>query len=224
MARYRRMEVLNAMYATGVVPVFYHPEVDVSRASPARAPAGGAPSRVHEPRRLRVGGLPRAREVLRAGGPGDDHRGRVRRGPGHGHALHQQRRELRGRPVLNPEVARTCNRRKGPLLPRLRHGLGDLGGGGARLRDRQDLPRGRGGRPVVREGGEGSLPWTSIMPREGGAHRGVPLRVVQAGVACVGIGSNLVTKRSSPRGTGTASRRRWRRRLPSSRRSRRSAS
>ena len=40
MARHRRMDVLNAMYSTGVVPVFYHPDAEVV-ASVARACARG---------------------------------------------------------------------------------------------------------------------------------------------------------------------------------------
>ena len=42
MARYRRFDVLNAMYSTGLVPVFYHPDVDVVTSVARACARGGA--------------------------------------------------------------------------------------------------------------------------------------------------------------------------------------
>jgi 2-dehydro-3-deoxyphosphogluconate aldolase/(4S)-4-hydroxy-2-oxoglutarate aldolase len=42
MARFSRLEVLNTMVETGLVPVFYHPEADVVLEVAAACARGGA--------------------------------------------------------------------------------------------------------------------------------------------------------------------------------------
>ena len=70
-------------------------------------------------------------------------------------------------PILNPDVAKVCNRRKIPYSP----GCGsasEIGSGrGAGLRDRQGVSGRQRRRSRIRQGRPGPLPWTRIMPTGG---------------------------------------------------------
>ena len=58
MARFSRLKVLNTMIDTGLVPVFYHPNLEVAREVAAACLAGGCRlAGVHQPRRPCLGGL-----------------------------------------------------------------------------------------------------------------------------------------------------------------------
>ena len=43
MARFSRLKVLNTMVETGMVPVFYHPSLEVAREVAGACLAGGVP-------------------------------------------------------------------------------------------------------------------------------------------------------------------------------------
>ena len=98
-------------------------------------------------------------------------------------------------PVMNPEMAKICNRRKILWIP----GCGSL----TEISQAEEL----GAEiikifPALATGGsdfvkaiKGPCPWTSIMPTGGVEPTLENLREwFEAGVTCVGIGSNLITK------------------------------
>lgn len=99
-------------------------------------------------------------------------------------------------PVLNPEMARVCNRRKVLWAP----GCGTL----SEISQAEELgaeivkifPAEQVGGPGFVKAVKGPCPWTSIMPTGGVAPTEASLRPwFEAGVTCVGIGSQLITKR-----------------------------
>lgn len=98
-------------------------------------------------------------------------------------------------PLLNPEVARLCNRRKVAYSP----GCGTV----SEIAQAEELgveivkvfPAGEVGGPAFVKSVLGPCPWTRIMPTGGvDATRESLEAWFSAGVACVGIGSNLVTR------------------------------
>jgi 2-dehydro-3-deoxyphosphogluconate aldolase/(4S)-4-hydroxy-2-oxoglutarate aldolase len=98
-------------------------------------------------------------------------------------------------PVLNPEVARLCNRRKVSYSP----GCGSA----SEVSQAEELgceivkifPGGEVGGPPFVKAVKGPCPWTSIMPTGGVDVTEESLSAwFKAGVACVGIGTNLITK------------------------------
>jgi len=98
-------------------------------------------------------------------------------------------------PVLNPEMAKTCNRRKILWIP----GCGTL----SEISEAEELgaeivkifPGSSVGGPDFVKAIKGPCPWTSIMPTGGVEPTLENLREwFEAGVTCVGIGSNLIGK------------------------------
>jgi len=98
-------------------------------------------------------------------------------------------------PVLNPEMAKVCNRRKILWIP----GCGSL----SEINQAEELgaeivkifPGLATGGPDFVKAVAGPCPWTSIMPTGGVEPTMENLREwFEAGVACVGIGSNLITR------------------------------
>jgi 2-dehydro-3-deoxyphosphogluconate aldolase/(4S)-4-hydroxy-2-oxoglutarate aldolase len=96
---------------------------------------------------------------------------------------------------LNPEIARVCNRRKIPYSP----GCGSA----SEISQAEELgceivkvfPGGEVGGPKFVKAIKGPCPWVSIMPTGGVDSTEASLRAwFDAGVACVGMGSNLITK------------------------------
>jgi len=98
-------------------------------------------------------------------------------------------------PILNPEVARACNRRKIPYSP----GCGSA----SEISQAEELgceivkvfPGAEVGGPAFVKAVKGPCPWVSIMPTGGVDSTEVSLKAwFDAGVSCVGMGSNLITK------------------------------
>lgn len=98
-------------------------------------------------------------------------------------------------PVLNPDVARACNRRKVPYSP----GCGSA----SEISQAEELgceilkifPGKEVGGPGFVKAVKGPCPWVSIMPTGGVESTEASLKAwFDAGVVCVGMGSNLVTK------------------------------
>ena len=98
-------------------------------------------------------------------------------------------------PILNPEMAKVCNRRKILWVP----GCGSL----SEINQAEELgaeivkifPGLATGGPDFVKAVAGPCPWISIMPTGGVEPTMENLREwFEAGVACVGIGSNLITR------------------------------
>jgi len=98
-------------------------------------------------------------------------------------------------PVLNPDMAKVCNRRKILWSP----GCGSL----SEINYAEELgaeivkifPGSSVGGPDFVKSVKGPCPWTSIMPTGGVEPTVENLKEwFEAGAACVGIGSNLITK------------------------------
>ena len=196
MARYRRMDVLNAMYATGIVPVFYHPDLEVVT-NVARACARGGARLLEftnrgdfawevfrELERFCAKEVP---EMITGVGSVVD--------PGTATLYINNGASFVVGPVLNAEVARACNRRKVPYSP----GCGTA----SEISAAEELgceivkifPGAEVGGPPFVKAVKGPCPWTSIMPTGGVEPTEASLSAwFKAGVACVGIGSNLITK------------------------------
>ncbi|HEY3350078.1 MAG TPA: bifunctional 4-hydroxy-2-oxoglutarate aldolase/2-dehydro-3-deoxy-phosphogluconate aldolase [Thermoanaerobaculia bacterium] len=191
-----RMAVLNAMVETGLVPVFYEPDVEVARGILAACARGGArcveftnrgdfaPHVFLELARHLAKSEPRV--ALGVGSIVD--------APTAALYIANGARFVVG-PVLNAEVARLCNRRKVPYSP----GCGSA----TEISEAEELgceivkifPGGAVGGPDFVKSVLGPCPWTRLMPTGGAVNDEASLKSwFDAGVACVGIGTNLLTK------------------------------
>ncbi|HEX3009380.1 MAG TPA: bifunctional 4-hydroxy-2-oxoglutarate aldolase/2-dehydro-3-deoxy-phosphogluconate aldolase [Bacteroidales bacterium] len=97
-------------------------------------------------------------------------------------------------PMLNPPIARICNRRKIMWMP----GCGSV----SEISQAEELgaevvkiyPGSQVGGPKFIAAVKGPMPWSNMMPTGGVEPTEENLRAwFQAGVYCVGIGSNLIT-------------------------------
>ncbi len=195
MSKHSRLHTLHAMLETGLVPLFYHSDVDTAcRIIEACLQAGvrtieftnrgdGAHLVFQEVfRRFRSDD----RLVLGAGSILD---------AGTASLYLQLGADFIVGPVLNPEVARVCNRRKVPYSP----GCGTV----SEISTAEELgveivkvfPGGQVGGPAFIKNVLGPMPWTRLMPTGGVEPKEDNLRAwFDAGAACVGMGSQLVRK------------------------------
>ena len=196
MARHSRLAVLNAMVETGLVPVFYHPDLEVAKKIIAACAAGGVKvieftnrgdfaysvfnelsrhvSVAHPDIMLGIGSVmdaPTAAMYIASGA------------------------DFVVSPVLNAEVARLCNRRKIPFSP----GCGTL----SEISQAEELgveivklfPGSAVGGPGFVKDVSGPCPWTRLMPTGGVDASEESIKAwFQAGVVCVGMGSKLFRK------------------------------
>jgi 2-dehydro-3-deoxyphosphogluconate aldolase/(4S)-4-hydroxy-2-oxoglutarate aldolase len=190
------MAVLNAIYATGVVPVFYHKDLQTAIGVIEACAAGGArvveftnrgdlAYRVFADAVQHV--LDRKLDVILGVGSVVD-------APTAALYIASGANFVVG-PLLNPEVARLCNRRKIAYSP----GCGSA----TEIAQAEELgveivkvfPGKEVGGPGFVKSMLGPCPWTRIMPTGGvDATRESLEAWFKAGVACVGIGSNLITR------------------------------
>lgn len=196
MARYTRLEVLNCMSEVGLVVVFYHPELEVVKNVAEACAEGGA----------------RLLEFTNRGDFAYETFGELEK-----HCAKALPEMITGvgsivdagtaalyinnganfvvGPVLNPDVAKTCNRRKVPYSP----GCGSA----SEISQAEELgceivkvfPGGEVGGPNFIKNIKGPCPWTSLMPTGGvDATEESLSQWFKAGITCAGIGSNLITK------------------------------
>ncbi|MBN1313317.1 MAG: bifunctional 4-hydroxy-2-oxoglutarate aldolase/2-dehydro-3-deoxy-phosphogluconate aldolase [Anaerolineae bacterium] len=196
MARFTRLEVYQAMLESGLVPLFYNPDIEVSKQVMDACAAGGA--RVLE--FTNRGDLAyevfkqlsqysietQSPLILGVGSVVDAPTAAMYIGAGANFVVG---------PILNPEVARVCNRRKIPYLP----GCATL----SEISQAEELgveivkifPGTTVGGSAFIKAISGPCPWTSIMPTGGVDTSEENLRAwIEAGACCVGMGSKLITK------------------------------
>ncbi len=196
MARFSRLEVLNTVIRTGLVPVFYHSDPEVARQVARACAAGGsavleftnrgdfAPEVFKDLSRYLASEAPNV--ILGVGSIVDEPTAALYAAYGANFIVG---------PLLNPAVARFCNRRKIPYMP----GCGSA----TEIAEAEELgveivkvfPGDSVGGPNFVKSILGPTPWTRIMPTGGvEATRESIEAWFKAGVAAVGIGSNLIRK------------------------------
>jgi len=196
MARFTRIDVILKMREAGIVPVFYHKDPEVCRNVIKACFDGGIKvfeftnrgdyahelfSELNKWAEKEVPAL-----VMGAGSVVD---------AGTASLYIQLGANFIVSPILNPEMAKVCNRRKILWSP----GCGSL----SEISYAEELgaeivkifPGSSVGGPDFVKAIKGPCPWTSIMPTGGVEPTVENLREwFEAGVTCVGIGSNLITK------------------------------
>jgi 2-dehydro-3-deoxyphosphogluconate aldolase/(4S)-4-hydroxy-2-oxoglutarate aldolase len=196
MARFDRLTVLNAIVETGLVPVFYNGDLEVSKQIVAACAAGGAKVVEFTNRGDRAWNVftqlvewaeqAQPAVILGVGSVIDAPTAALYIGSGANFVVG---------PVLNPEVARLCNRRKVAYMP----GCGSA----SEVSEAEELgveivkvfPGAEVGGPGFVKAILGPTPWTRIMPTGGVGATEESIRAwFKAGVTCVGIGSKLITK------------------------------
>jgi len=196
MARYSRLDVLNTIVELGLVPVFYNPDLEIAKQIVSACRAGGArvvefTNRGDFAFQVFAGLSEHVAEaepgvVLGVGSVIDAPTAALYISAGANFVVG---------PVLNPEVARLCNRRKVAYVP----GCGSASEISQAEELGVEIVKVFPGRSV---GGPGFVravlapcPWTRIMPTGGVDATEENIRAwFEAGVACVGMGSRLITK------------------------------
>lgn len=196
MAKYSRMETLATMKKVGMIPVFYDSNVETAKDVIRACVKGGA--RVieftnrgdfaHEVfaelEKFVRKELPEA--ILGIGSIVDPYSAIL---------FIQSGANFIVGPTFNPEVAKICNRRGIPYSP----GCGSA----TEVSDALEMgveivkvfPGKEVGGPGFVKSVKGPIPWVSIMPTGGVSPTRESLTEwFKAGVSCVGIGSNLITK------------------------------
>ena len=196
MARFKRLEVYKVMEDTGIVPVFYNSDIDVCKDVLKACYEGGvrvfeftnrgeyAHEIFGELNKYAAAELPEM--ILGIGSVVD---------AGTTSLYIQLGANFVVSPILNPEMAKVCNRRKIGWSP----GCGSL----TEISNAEELgaevvkifPASQVGGPSFIKGVKGPCPWTNIMPTGGVTPEEENLKKwFQAGAYCVGMGSQLITK------------------------------
>ena len=196
MARFKRLDVLTTMTSTGLVPVFYEADVELAKRIVTACVDGGARCIEFTNRGEQaflvfaelVRHFAKARPEVVMGV------GSIVDAPTAGLYISCGANFVVG-PVLNADVARVCNRRKVAYSP----GCGSA----TEISTAEELgveivkifPGQQVGGPAFVKAVLGPCPWTMIMPTGGvDATEQSVTDWFKAGVACVGMGSNLITK------------------------------
>ena len=196
MARFRRLDVLQTMTASGLVPVFYHKDLETTK-KVARAVADGGVKVLEFTNRgdfacqiftdlIRWCEVEIPDLILGVGSVID---------PGTAALYINNGANFIVGPVFNAEVAKICNRRKIPYLP----GCGSA----SEVSQAEEygveickiFPGKEVGGPAFVKNILAPMPWTLIMPTGGVETTKESIAAwFKAGVACVGVGSNLIAK------------------------------
>lgn len=196
MAKYTRSELFLVMKETGVVPVFFHSDIDVTKNVVKACYDGGvrvfefvnrgdfAHEVFGELNKWALKELPGM--IIGAGSIVD---------PATASIYIQLGANFIVSPLLNEEVAKLCNRRGVSYSP----GCGTI----TEINKAQELgvelvkvfPASEIGGPSFIKAVKAPMPWTNIMPTGGVDTSEANLKGwFDAGVTCVGIGSNLFSK------------------------------
>ncbi len=196
MARFDRLSVLNTMLDAGLVPVFYNGDFEVARRVVSACAEGGAPvveftnrgdRAINVFRQLAEWCEAERPDVMLGVGSVVD-------APTAGLYIAAGAAFVVG-PVLNPDIARLCNRRQIAYSP----GCGSV----SEISQAQELgceiikvfPGNQVGGPAFIKSVLGPMPWTRLMPTGGVTAEQENVRGwIGAGAACLGMGSKLVPK------------------------------
>jgi 2-dehydro-3-deoxyphosphogluconate aldolase/(4S)-4-hydroxy-2-oxoglutarate aldolase len=196
MARFTRIEVAMKMKETGIIPVFFHKDIDICKNVVKACYDGGV--RVFE--FTNRGDF--AHEVF-----AELNKWAAQETPemilGIGSIVEAGTASLYIQlganfivsPLLNPDMAKVCNRRKVLWSP----GCGSVSEIGKAEELGAEIckifPGSQVGGPAFVKGVKAPCPWTSLMPTGGVAPTEENMRAwFEAGVTCVGMGSQLITK------------------------------
>lgn len=196
MARFKRLHVLNTIGETGIVPLFYSPNVELVENVVQACYKGGARvfeftnrgDYAHEVfSEVNKWCATECPEMIMGVGSVVD--------AGTASLYIQLGANFIVSPSLNPDMAKVCNRRKTAWIP----GCGTL----SEINLAEELgceivkifPGKEIGGPAFVKAIKGPCPWTSIMPSGGVAPTKESLTEwFNAGVTCVGLGSQLTPK------------------------------
>ena len=196
MARFKRLEVLNSMVESGLIPVFYNADIDVAK-NIVRACAEGGARVVEFTNRgdqahlvftelIKHFATEKPEVILGIGSVID---------PGTAALYISCGANFVVGPVLNADVAKICNRRKIAYSP----GCGSASEVSAAEELGVEIckifPGSQVGGPAFVKSVLGPCPWASIMPT-GGVDATIESIEAwfKAGVVCAGMGSKLITK------------------------------
>ena len=195
MARFQRIQVAQTIEAGGIMPIFYHPDLEVCKKVLKACYEGGlrvmeftnrgdfAHEVFGELNKYAAKELPDM--ILGVGSVVD---------AGTTALYLQLGANFIVSPVLNPEMAKTCNRRKVLWSP----GCGSL----SEISYAEELgaeivkifPGAQVGGPGFISAVKGPCPWTKIMPTGGVSIDEASFKAwYGAGATCLGMGSNLIT-------------------------------
>ena len=196
MARFSRLEVLNEIVRIGLIPVFYQPDLAVAREIVAACAAGGArvvefTNRGDNAYRVFSDLVLHFAEadpslILGVGSVVDEVTAGLYINSGANFVVG---------PVLNPEIARLCNRRKvayspGCATPSEISAAEEWGVELVKV-----FPGKAAGGPAFVKSVLGPMPWTRIMPTGGVDATQASIQAwFEAGATAVGMGSKLITK------------------------------
>lgn len=198
MARFKRLEVFNKVIETGLVPLYYNPDPEIMKDVIKACYNGGA--RVFEFTNrgdyahevfttLNKWVEKECPEMIMGVGSVVD--------TGTCSLYMQLGANFVVSPVMNPDMAKVCNRRKIGWMP----GCGSL----SEISQAEELgaeivkifPAKQVGGPAFVKGVTAPCPWTNIMPTGGTSPDPEDLKAwFDAGVCCVGMGSALFSKES----------------------------
>ena len=197
MAAKDRMAVLSAMMAQSIIPVFYHPDVELCK-SVIQACANAGAKCVEFTNRGDFAAqvfLEVTQHFAKADPSVIMGVGSIVDAPTAGLFIANGAKFVVG-PLLNADVAKVCNRRGIPYSP----GCGSA----TEIGDAQELgveivkvfPGSSVGGPDFVKSVMGPMPWTRIMPTGGVEPTEESLRKwFGAGIVACGIGSNMITKK-----------------------------
>lgn len=196
MARFTRLEVLNAMVETGLVPVFYNGNLELAKKIVEACAAGGArcieftnrgdfaPFVFKDLSEYFAHANPKV--MLGVGSIVDPYTASLYIAAGACFVVG---------PSFNPEVAKLCNRRKIAYSPGCATATEIAQAEELGVEICKIFPGGLVGGPEFVKSILGPTPWTRIMPTGGveATKEGVTAWI-KAGTTALGIGSNLITK------------------------------
>jgi 2-dehydro-3-deoxyphosphogluconate aldolase/(4S)-4-hydroxy-2-oxoglutarate aldolase len=192
MARYSRLDVLNSLLDIGLLPLFYHAEVDVAADVVAACMRGGA--RLVEFTHRGELAYPVFTELVRRTAKSDVILGvgSVPDAPTAALFIASGANFIVS-PSLNPEVARLCNRRKIPYLPGCLTPTEIATAEELGVEICKVFPGNVGG-PEFISAVMAPCPWTRLLPTGGVDATEESVNAwIKAGAAAVGMGSKLIT-------------------------------